>query len=594
VITRDLVMDSATHHRGAGVFALAFAAAAITSLAGVFAIDVLALRIAPLAVFGTIPDSSWPAQWLPGAVSAAWQQNAAVRQWMNIILIFGALTAAIACINALIGLVSHANERRYETALRGLLGASPAHIRRALRRDAILNASLGGVTGVVAGTIVALALRRMLNAESSVVSAWPLLALAVCFAAAGYASRIAAGRLKRTGWMGDALAPESRTIPGFGAEDLRALLTTAQLACAVALTTVSVLVWSYASTVAGDASIATTDRYVARARGSHEQVLAAVRAAGSHGESIASPGALLGIGKVDRVVSDCGPCVRANMYAPMFTVETQHHVVGTDFFSVAGIPIRHGHEFEPDTDVARAVVVNETFARHAFQGQHAIGKRILVGGFEKGTWYSVIGVVADVRIEGLHFLEPEPSSVSDPVRPGYAPAIYFSTAEHAPAEFDIIVQWVDKPATLAGLSFEPLAQMVARAREPQNLFARVLTILGALLGGAALLGSFTAMMLSVNARRMEIALRRAVGARRSDVRRLVYARVIGVTLRGIGVGVVVSIALTRALEVFVPGLPAFDVRVAAGIGAAFFIVALIAAILPLRSALRIAPAQTHT
>jgi putative ABC transport system permease protein len=589
-----MVMDSASHHRGAGVFALAFAAAAVTSLAGIFAIDVLALRIAPLVVFGTIPDSTWPAQWLPGAVSAAWQQNAAVQQWMNVILIFGALTAAIACINALIGFVSHANERRYETALRGLLGASPAHIRRALRRDAILNAIFGGTTGIVAGTIVAVALRRMLNAESSVLNAWPLLALAVCFAVAGYASRIAAGHLKRTGWMGDALAPESRTIPGFGAEDLRALLTTAQLACAVALTIVSVLVWSYASTAAGSASITTTDRYVARAHGSHEQVLAAVRAAGSHGESIASPGALLGIGKVDRVVSDCGRCVRANMYAPMFTVETQYHVVGTDFFSVAGIPIRHGREFATDSNTPRAVVVNETFARHAFQGQHAVGKRILVGGFENGTWYRVIGVVADVRIEGLHFLEPEPGSVSDPVRPGYAPAIYFSAAEHAPSEFDVIVRLVDKPATLAGLSFEPLARMIARAREPQNLFARVLTVLGALLGGAAVLGSFTAMMLSVNARRMEIALRRAVGARRADVRRLVYARVIAVTLRGIAVGVVVSIALTRALEVFVPGLPAFDVRIAAGIGSAFFVVALLAAVLPLRSALRIAPAQTHT
>ena len=156
--TRDMVMDSATHHRGAGVFALAFAAAAVTTLAGVFALDALSLRIVPLAVFETIPDSSWPAQWLPGAVSAAWQQDAAVRQWMNTILIFGAMTATTACINALIAFVSHANERRYETALRGLLGAPPAELRRALRRDAMLNAILGGGAGLVAGTATAIVL----------------------------------------------------------------------------------------------------------------------------------------------------------------------------------------------------------------------------------------------------------------------------------------------------------------------------------------------------------------------------------------------------------------------------------------------------
>jgi hypothetical protein len=593
VSTRAVIMDSATHHRGAGVFALAFCAAAITSLAGVFAIDVLALRIAPLAIFETIPDSSWPAQWLSGAVSAEWQQNAAVQQWMNIILIFGGLTAAVACINALIGFVSHANERRYETALRGLLGASPVCMRRTFLRDAVLNATLGGGIGVLAGSMIALVLRRLLNAETSALNAWPVLALAVCFAVAGYASRIAAGRMKRHGWMGDALAPESRTIPGFGAEDLRALLTTAQLACAVALTIVSVLVWSYASTAGGAGSSTRSDRYVARAHGSHDPILAAVRAAGSHAESIASPGALLGIGKIDRVVSDCGRCTRANMYAPMFTVETQHHVVGDGFFRVAGIPVRHGKEFAHDADVPRTVVVNETFAREAFQGQHAVGKRILIGGFQNGTWYKVIGVVADVRIEGLQFLEPEAGVTSGPVRPGYAPAIYFSASEHPPTNFDVIVQAPAQPV-LAGLSFEPLARVIARAREPQNIFARVLTILGMLLGAAAVLGSFTATMLSVRARTMEIALRRAVGARRSDIRRLVYARVLGVTLRGIAIGAVVSVALTRALEVFVPGLPAFDTRIAAGIGAAFFVIALAAALLPLRSALRIAPAQTHT
>ena len=591
MIERDLQTDGATQHRAAGVFGLAFAATAVSALAGVFALDIFALRLKPLLGFDVLPDATWPATWLPGAVSAAYQQNAAVQQWMNIILIFGAITAVVACLNALIAFVSHANERRYETALRGLVGASPRQLRRSLRRDALVNGILGASTGIVAGTAIALMLQRMWQEDTAIASAWPLLALALCFTVAAYASRLAAHRLRRQGWMGDALAPEARSIPGFGAEDLRALLTTAQLACAVALTIVSMLVWSYASTATNYASTGQSNRYVARAYGQHEQVLAALRATGVASESIASPGALLGIGKVDRVVTDCGKCIRAKMYTPLFTVEAQQHVVGARFFDTAGIRLVQGREFRESDEATRTIVVNQTFARLAFQGQDAIGKRILVGGFEKGVWYSVLGVVEDVRIEGLHFLEPDVNQAGA-ARPGHAPAMYFSAAEHPPTEFDVIVR-ADKPPVLAGFGFEPFSQVIARARQPQQSFSRVLTMLGILLCAATAVGSFTATMLSVRARRMEISIRRAVGARRSDVRRLVYARVVGVTLRGIAVGAVVSIALTRLIEVFVPGLPLFNVRVAAVVCAAFFGIAILATAIPLRAALRISPAQAH-
>ncbi|MGQ0814388.1 MAG: FtsX-like permease family protein [Gemmatimonadota bacterium] len=584
--------DIATQHRAAGIGALAFAAATITALAGVFVLDVRSARVAAGFELDVLPDPTWQAEWLPGAVTAAQQQQAALEQWLHLVLIFAAITAAVACINALIGFVSYANERRYETALRGVVGASPKQLRRALLLQSSTNALLGAALGVAAGVALATVLRRLWQTQSATDVAWPLLAFSVCLALASFAARITARRFTRSGWLGDALAPEARSVPGFGAEDLRALLTAAQLTCAVALTTVSLLVWSYAS-ARTHGTIAQPDRYVAQIEGgSYKVVRAALRASGIEAESIASPGALLGIGKIDKIVSDCGRCSRANMLVPLFPVETQHHVVGPRFFQIAGIPVNRGREFEDGEPDERAVVVNRSFAREAFQQHDPIGKRILVGGFERAEWYHVIGVVADVRTTGLQLLAPEPGAASVASLPRRPPAIYFSANAHPPTEFDVIVR-SSTPVVLAGFSFAPLARVLARANDQQKSLARVLTLLGVLLCGAAVLGSFTTTLLGVRARRMEIAVRRALGAKRGDVRRLVFARVAVIALRGIGAGLIVSVALSRAVEPYVPGLRAFDARIALAVALAFFVIALVAALLPLRLALRIAPAQAH-
>lgn len=596
--------DTASQHRAAATLALAFGTAVISSFAGTFALDVRT-GIALNFRVGEVSGASWAAPWLPGAVSPAEQQQAAIEQWLHVILVFGAIAFAVALANALIGFVSHANERRHETAVRGLVGASRRTLTAALLRNALINAALGIMAGVPIGIAAARSVRaQWLQPGAADYADWILLACAAALAAAAFSARSASRRLSRPGWMGDALAPEARTVPGFGAEDLRALLTGAQLACAVALTTVSLLVWSYATSRSAASAKEHAGRYVAHVSLAEDttpaerqvlyaQISNALRASGQvEAESIASAGALLGIGTIDKVVSDCGPCARANMYTPIFALEAQHHVTGADFFATAGIRVLHGSEFGGSESDGGKIVVNELFARQAFMGQSAIGKRVLVGGFVGGQWYTVIGVVENVRPVALQTLEPDPA-LGEAAQAGILPAIYFSAAEHAPARFDVIVRADKPPVAQAGLSFEPLTNLMVRAAAPQKSFSRVLTVLGLLLCGAALVGSFTTTMLSVRSREAEIAVRRAVGARRTDVWRLVYRRVAAITSRGVLAGIVLSFAIARALEVFVPGLPALNLRTLLIVAASFFAIAFVAALLPLRAALRISPATHH-
>jgi hypothetical protein len=602
---KRLHSDTATQHRIAAVFAIAFASSVVVALAGVFALDMRAARFAPAVTFDYLPDSTWPVKWLAGALPAGAQQQAAAQQWLDLVLLFGALAAGIACLNALIGIVAHANERRYETAVRGLVGAAPRQLRRSALAGALRNALSGVVAGAPVGIVAAITLRRawpgavMANSIAYFIIGAFVLAIALCALAAHMTGR----RLKKTGWLGDALAPEARSMPGYGAEDLRSLLTAAQLACAVALTITGGLVWSYAAGETARAATAVPDRYVASVALDEHSTPQQRRAAlvkishtvgnesGVYAESIASPGALLGIGKIDNVLSECGRCMRSGLIAPIFPVRTQQHVVGAGFFEVAGIAIMRGHEFGVDADDDKdGVVISETFARLAFDDPNPIGRRIALGGYN-GEWYRVIGVVADVQSTGLHKLEPDPLSYNKPGVYGVA-AIYLSARTHPPAQFDVIAH-SDKPVTLAGFSFIPLGDVFDSAVGTQAWFAQVLLLLGMLLCAAALTGVFTTTMLSVRSRRMEIAVRRSLGARRRDVWLLVYGAVVSVTLRGVATGVVLSIGVARLLEPAVPGLPVFVWPVTAIVCAAFALAALLAAVQPARSALLSSPAHAE-
>jgi ABC-type antimicrobial peptide transport system permease subunit len=90
---------------------------------------------------------------------------------------------------------------------------------------------------------------------------------------------------------------------------------------------------------------------------------------------------------------------------------------------------------------------------------------------------------------------------------------------------------------------------------------------------------------------MEIAVRRAVGARRGHISMLVFGSVAKLLLRASIAGIFLSLALSRTVEVFVPGLPAFELRVALAVVSLFAATTFLAAIAPLRSALAIAPAR---
>jgi predicted lysophospholipase L1 biosynthesis ABC-type transport system permease subunit len=175
--------------------------------------------------------------------------------------------------------------------------------------------------------------------------------------------------------------------------------------------------------------------------------------------------------------------------------------------------------------------------------------------------------------------------------------VYLSALQTPPAHVEVLVRGRDTPsATLlasAGRITGWTSLSALRARE-----TRVLVWFGALARSAgwavlliALAGMFAVMERWVAAVGPELAVRRAVGARRGHVIRFVLARAAGVAAAGAGAGLVLSLVVSGALDDAFPGLTAWSWPAAFAVGSALLGATAVGALVPGRTLIRAAPAS---
>ena len=278
--------------------------------------------------------------------------------------------------------------------------------------------------------------------------------------------------------------------------------------------------------------------------------------------------------------------------------ETQ--VVSGDYFAAAGIPLLAGRLLD-DRDTAdepRAILINQKFVLRFWKdAREAIGNRINDG----ATVATIVGVVGDVRQFGLG--KPAEPEIYFPVRQAQDAT---DVGENAARRMVLVVR--------AGAGFnpsslvEPLRQAVAEVDAGLPLY-RVRpwsTVIADSIGdrrlNLGLVGSFALVALFLAAlglyglvshgviqRTREIGVRMSLGARQTDVVRLVLWEGSRLAILGIGIGLTGALGFTRVLQGLLFEVSPTDPIALAGVVLLLVGVTLLANYLPARRAAAVDP-----
>ncbi len=143
----------------------------------------------------------------------------------------------------------------------------------------------------------------------------------------------------------------------------------------------------------------------------------------------------------------------------------------------------------------------------------------------------------------------------------------------------------------AAFGFETMDELLSNAEANRRFQTIVLAVFAALALLLAAIGIDGVMAYSAAQRRREIGVRLALGARPSDVVRMLFKKGVLLALAGMAAGFAGAIALARVLKSLLFGVSPLDLATFATVAVLLTITAVLAAYLPGRSAARVDPLQ---
>ena len=477
-----------------------------------------------------------------------------IKPMMLLLALSVAMLLAVACANIANLLLAQSHARTLEFTTREALGAAPARIARQLWTETL---ALFGVAGAL-GVAIAQPLATWL------VSRYPgTLPLAADVALNSRVLAIAAASTLAAALLAGLPRARRRPAPGSGGElraDARNGLTRRQRRMTNVIVAAQIAV-SIVLLFGGVVLLRTFINLTSIEPGFDGDDVMAIRAAippppGGGGEAL--------VALQDRVRDAAAslPGVRAAAHAMFIPFApgawgdgyrrtgsddpaprgpmAHFFMVSPEYFDVMGIPVRRGRGLLP-TDRAGAppvLVVSETFARQAFPGQDAVGRRL---DWNDGTW-EIVGVSGDVHHAAL----------SDPLHPDvYVPrhqvvrgSTWLLLASSRPAagllaELQDRVKGIDRDIALTDA--KTMAARLAESAAPARFRALVTGTLAGLTLLLAIVGLHGVVSYAVTQRTREFGVRLALGQRPGAMLREVIADTLRIVAIGTVPGVIAAV-----------------------------------------------------
>jgi predicted permease len=272
------------------------------------------------------------------------------------------------------------------------------------------------------------------------------------------------------------------------------------------------------------------------------------------------------------------------------------NVVRGNYMQAMSAPLVAGRYFsEQDGPTSPLVaIVDESMAHRYWPNENAIGKRFK-GQDPRGpndNWIEVVGVVRDMRRNGLE---------RNPIPHVY---LWHQQTDEAENTAEFVVRTAGEPRALTASlraavrtadpsavvsAVEPLEQRLSSQLSMRRFQVWLLSVFSWLALVLAGVGIFGVMAFSVVQRTSEIGIRVALGAQREAVMWVMVGKGGALALGGVGIGVLVALALTRWIRSLLFEVTATDPVTFAGTAALLCVVALIGSYVPARRAMRVDP-----
>jgi putative ABC transport system permease protein len=269
--------------------------------------------------------------------------------------------------------------------------------------------------------------------------------------------------------------------------------------------------------------------------------------------------------------------------------------VSADFFKAIGTPLLQGRFFSiwDGADAPPVAIINEAMARRSWPGRNAVGRRFKLGPLDSNyPWYTVVGVVGDMRRQGP---EREPF-----------PQMFVSLAQSpAPRTVDLFIRTSsDNPIEMAGTllaaahrveknvpiyGVAPLERQFGTYLVQRRFETSLLTgfsIVGLLM---AAVGIYGLLQYSIATRTQEIGIRMAVGAQAGEIFRMILGEGLKLGLTGLMLGLLGALWLGRAASSLLFGVTPTDPLTFMVVSLLLIAVAVAACCLPARRAMKIEP-----
>lgn len=269
--------------------------------------------------------------------------------------------------------------------------------------------------------------------------------------------------------------------------------------------------------------------------------------------------------------------------------------VSADYFATMRIPFVAGDSFS-NQDVREAppvIVVNQTLAQRFWPNESAIGKRIRPGPADsKNPWFVIKGVVKD--------------SAQGALDRAVKPEAYFALGQMAGQyrRMNLAVRTSVDPKSLLGpiqgairevdnnqpvYQVQTMDELIGDTVGTRRFALLILTMFAVLAVVLAATGIYGVISYSVAQRTREIGIRLALGARATDVLRLVVFHCMRLAVAGVLIGLAAAFGLTRLMSSLLFGVTATDAMTFGSVSLSLLLVALLASYLPARRAMKVDP-----